>query len=66
MRATYDKQAQAIYIYVTNAEDKSVFSDEAVPDLVFTDYGINDELIGIEIVGVDELIDVTELINGEE
>lgn len=61
MRAVYDQKAQTIYIYVN--EGKDVFSDEIVPDLVFADYNVNNDLIGIEIVGIEKLEDITKLVD---
>lgn len=57
MRAVYDKKAQTIYIHVN--EGKDVFSDELVSDLIFADYDRNNDIVGIEIVGVDEFTDVS-------
>ena len=59
MRAVYDQVSQTVYIYVNGG--KVTFSDEVVPDLVWADYGRNNDLIGVEIVGVDEFSDVSKV-----
>ena len=57
MRAVYDQKAQTLYVYVS--EERVSFSDELISDLVFADYDKDRNIVGVEILGVDEFIDMS-------
>ncbi len=51
MKVSYDRVADAIYIYLTSA--KIVESETIYPDLVY-DYDENNLLVGVEILGIQK------------
>ena len=51
MKVTYDKSADAVYIYIK--QDAVVESKEKAPG-VFFDFNANQDLIGIEILTASE------------
>jgi uncharacterized protein YuzE len=53
MKITYDPKAEAIYIYVT--EGKRQPKVEELDDRVWVDRGEKDEVLGIEILYVENL-----------
>lgn len=51
MKMTFDKEADALYIKLNDSE---IIDSEEIWDGVNYDYGINDTIVGIEVVSVKE------------
>lgn len=57
----YDRGAKAIYIKLRNIPDGGVdHTEELVPDTVMIDKTKSGEIVGIEVVGIENLEDITE------
>jgi len=53
MKITWDTEAQALYIKITDEPIRG--QRELVDDMVITDEDFEGDLVGIEILGVDEI-----------
>ncbi len=51
MNITFDEQADALYIKLS---DSKIIDSEEILDSVTYDYGINDTIVGIEILSVKQ------------
>lgn len=51
MTITFDKQADALYIKLNDSE---IIDSEEILDSVVYDYGINDTVVGIEVLSVKQ------------
>ena len=53
MRTTYDKEANALYIYIKEAPEQKVSQTETMLDdevMINIDYDADNEVIGIEVL----------------
>jgi uncharacterized protein YuzE len=55
MKITYDPEANAAYIYLTEKRGSEVTTAK-VNEQVYLDYGAGDELVGIEILDASEVL----------
>lgn len=55
MKLTYDPYADALYIYTNGQKRKAKRTEQVRPDLL-VDFGLKDELLGIEILDVSAKI----------
>ena len=59
LRATHDAEADAAYVYLTDAPDAPVAETrELVPDTVMADYAADGSLVGIEFLWVSDGVEL--------
>lgn len=51
MKITFDEQADALYIKLNDSE---IIDSEEILDSVTYDYGINDTIVGVEVLSVKQ------------
>ncbi len=57
-KATYDPEAQALYAYLRHEEVELTM--EFANGRVFIDFDSNGSIIGVEVLGIEAVVDVSE------
>lgn len=66
MKTTYDKVADAVYIYLADNKKGNVKKTVRINENVLIDIGKNDEILGIEILGAKKYLNEEELTKAEK
>lgn len=54
MKATYDPEAKALYVYVQEGGFAEIdYTEELVENMITVDIGINDRVVGMEFLDVE-------------
>jgi len=60
VKVTYDREAQALYIYIAEGLEHGT-TEELIPDTVMLDRSKLGVITGIEVLCVDKLEDITRI-----
>ena len=66
MKTTYDKIADAVYIYLEDSKKGNVKKTVRINENVLIDIGKNDKILGIEILGAKNYLSKAELTKAEK
>ena len=66
MKATYDSEADAFYLYLTDSESVKSVDSETVADGVVFDYDEEDRIIGVEVWSASKRLPLSALKAAEQ
>lgn len=66
MKSTYDSEADAFYLYLTDSETTPVADSETIADSVVFDYNEKNEIVGIEVLNASKRLPLSALKAAEQ